>query len=300
MMATIKEFLLDLISPITMMKFSIMDAIEILIIAFLIYNIIKWVRDTKAWVLMKGILVLFVFYVVATLLGFDAILWIFENGVGVGITALVILFQPELRKALEQLGKRNLVSPFFESAEENVFSDETINEIVKATYELARTRTGALIVIERGVKLDDYEATGITLDAKLTSQLLINIFEHNTPLHDGAVIVRGNRVTSATCYLPLSENTRLSKDLGTRHRAAVGISEATDSFTIVVSEETGGVAIAENGELTRRVGREFLHDRLIELQNKSEDTQETKKNFFTKAASSFAKRGVGTGRKADK
>ena len=298
-METIKEFLLDLISPITMMKFSIMDAIEILIIAVLIYNIIKWVRDTKAWVLMKGILVLFVFYVLATILGFDAILWIFENGVGVGITALVILFQPELRKALEQLGKRNLVSPFFDSAEENVFSDETINEIVKATYELARTRTGALIVIERGVKLDDYEATGITLDAKLTSQLLINIFEHNTPLHDGAVIVRGNRVTSATCYLPLSENTRLSKDLGTRHRAAVGISEATDSFTIVVSEETGGVAIAENGELTRRVGREFLHDRLIELQNKSEDTQETKKNFFTRAAS-IAKHGVGTGRKADK
>ena len=201
-MGTIKEFILDMISPITMMKFSIMDVIEILIIAVLIYNIIKWVRDTRAWVLMKGILVLFLFYILATILGFDAILWIFQNGVGVGITALVILFQPELRKALEQLGKRNIVTPFFESQEENVFSDETIGEIVKATYELAKARTGALIVIERNVKLDDYEQTGIALDAKLTSQLLINIFEHNTPLHDGAVIVRGNRVTSATCYLP--------------------------------------------------------------------------------------------------
>ena len=298
-MGTIKEFVLDLLSPITMMKFSIMDVIEILIIAVLIYNIIKWVRDTRAWVLMKGILVLFLFYILATILGFDAILWIFQNGIGVGITALVILFQPELRKALEQLGKRNIMTPFFETQEANMFSDETIGEIVKATYELAKARTGALIVIERSVKLDDYEQTGIALDAKLTSQLLINIFEHNTPLHDGAVIVRGNRVTSATCYLPLSENTRLSKDLGTRHRAAVGISEVTDSFTIVVSEETGGVAIAENGELTRRVGREFLYDRLIELQNKTEDTEETSKGFFGKAAS-FAKHSVKVGRKADK
>ncbi len=297
-MATIRDFFQDIISPITMMKFSIMDVIEILIIAVLIYNIIKWVRDTKAWVLMKGILVLFLFYVLATILGFDAILWIFQNGVAVGITALVILFQPELRKALEQLGKRNIVTPFFETQEENVFSDETINEIVKATYELARTRTGALIVIERAVKLGDYEQTGIALDAKLTSQLLINIFEHNTPLHDGAVIVRGNRITSATCYLPLSENTKLSKDLGTRHRAAVGISEATDSFTIVVSEETGGVAIAENGELTRRVGRELLHDRLIELQNKSENTLDNRKNIFSRAAN-IARNSVAAGRKAN-
>ena len=297
-MATIRDFFQDIISPITMMKFSIMDVIEILIIAVLIYNMIKWVRDTKAWVLMKGILVLFLFYVLATILGFDAILWIFQNGVAVGITALVILFQPELRKALEQLGKRNIVTPFFETQEENVFSDETINEIVKATYELARTRTGALIVIERAVKLGDYEQTGIALDAKLTSQLLINIFEHNTPLHDGAVIVRGNRITSATCYLPLSENTKLSKDLGTRHRAAVGISEATDSFTIVVSEETGGVAIAENGELTRRVGRELLHDRLIELQNKSENTLDNRKNIFSRAAN-IARNSVAAGRKAN-
>ena len=142
-MNTIKEFILEMISPITMMKFSIMDVIEILIIAVLIYNIIKWVRDTRAWVLMKGILVLFLFYILATILGFDAILWIFQNGIGVGITALVILFQPELRKALEQLGKRNIMTPFFETQEANMFSDETIGEIVKG-----EDKQNILVVIE--------------------------------------------------------------------------------------------------------------------------------------------------------
>ena len=288
-METIWEFILNFISPITMLKISVMDIIEILLIAVLIYNIIKWVKNTKAWVLMKGILVLFIIYILATVLSFDVILWIFANGIGVSITATIIVFQPELRKALEQLGKKSIVSPFFDSQEENVFTDETIDEIVRAAYELAKVRTGALIVIERNVRLDEYEQTGIAIDARLSSQLLINIFEHNTPLHDGAVIVRGDRITSATCYLPLSDNMRLSKELGTRHRAAVGISEATDSFTIVVSEETGGVSIAENGELTRRVGRELLHDRLVELQNKSEDSQTASKGgFFSRMRSQAA------------
>ncbi len=280
-MEKIIEFIENFISPLSLLKISVMDIIEILLLAVLIYNIIKWVKKTKAWTLLKGILVLFIFYMLATILSFDVILWVFANGIGVSITALIIVFQPELRKALEQLGKKNIVSPFLESQGEDKFSDETMEELVKATYELARNRTGALMVIEREEKLDEYEQTGITLDAKLTSQLLINIFEHNTPLHDGAVIINGNRITSATCYLPLSDNMKLSKELGTRHRAAVGISEATDSFTIVVSEETGGVAIAENGELTRRVGREFLHERLMEIQNKSSD-EKPKKRFFRK------------------
>lgn len=280
-MEKFKEFFVNYLSPITMMKITVMDIIEILIIAVLIYNIIKWVKNTKAWTLLKGMLVLFLFYILASVLGFDVILWIFTNGIGVSITALIIVFQPELRKALEQLGKRNLVGPFLETREEDVFSDETVDELVRAAYELGRNRTGALMVIEREVKLDEYEQTGIELDAKVTSQLLINIFEHNTPLHDGAVIIRGNRITSATCYLPLSDNMKLSKELGTRHRAAVGISEATDSFTIVVSEETGGVSIAENGDLTRRVGRELLHDRLKELQNSSEEDK-PKRKFLRK------------------
>lgn len=281
-MNAIREFIRDFMSPITMMKITIMDVIEILIIAVLIYNIIKWVKNTKAWVLLKGILVLFLFYIVATILSFDVILWIFANGIGVSITAMIIVFQPELRKALEQLGKGSIMTPFFDSQDADVFSDETVDELVRAAYELAKARTGALIVIERKVNLDEYEQTGIAIDAKISSQLLINIFEHNTPLHDGAVIIRGNRITSATCYLPLSDNMKISKELGTRHRAAAGISEATDSFTIVVSEETGGVSIAENGELTRRVGRELLHDRLKELQNKSDENEETRKGFFNR------------------
>lgn len=278
-MEKIKEFFLTYLRPVTSMKITVMDIIEILIIAVLIYNIVKWIKNTRAWVLIKGILLLFLFYVIASILNFDVILWIFANGIGVSITALIIVFQPELRKALEQLGKRNIVTNLLSDKEEDMFSDQTVEELVKASYELGRARTGALIVIENTVRLDEYEATGISLDAKVTSQLLINIFEHNTPLHDGAVIIRGNRITSATCYLPLSDNMRLSKELGTRHRAAVGISEATDSFTIVVSEETGGVSIAEGGELTRRVGRELLKERLKELQNKTDD-EKPKKNYF--------------------
>ncbi|MBP5159135.1 MAG: diadenylate cyclase CdaA, partial [Lachnospiraceae bacterium] len=279
-METIKEFFANQFTRLSMLKISPMDIVEILIIAVLIYNIIKWVKKTKAWTLVKGIIVLFLFYVIAYVFSLDVILWIFVNTIGVGITAVIILFQPELRKALEQLGKRTMVSPLFDNADMNVFSDQTVNELVKATFELAKTKTGALIVIERDVKLDEYEQTGIAIDAIVSNQLLINIFEHNTPLHDGAVIVRGNRITSATCYLPLSDNMRISKELGTRHRAAVGISEATDSFTIVVSEETGSVSIAVGGNITRRVGRELLLEKLKEIQNKSDETKPKKRHFW--------------------
>ena len=270
-MDTIKEFFTNYVSPFILMRITVMDVIEILIIACLVYYVIKWVKNTKAWALLKGILVLFAIYVVAAILGFDAILWIFANGVGVSITAIIILFQPELRKALEQLGKRNIMSPFLDSKEEGLISDKSINELVRASFELGKAKTGALIVLERSVNLDEYEATGIKLDSVITAELLINIFEHNTPLHDGAVIVRGDRVAAATCYLPLSENMRISKELGTRHRAAVGISEASDSFTIVVSEQTGGVSIAENGDLSRRVTKEQLRERLLVFQNSTTD-----------------------------
>lgn len=278
-MEAISNFWNSISTSFSLLKFSVMDAVEILIIAVLIYNIIKWVRKTKAWTLVKGLIVLLLFYMIASILKLDVILWLFVNTIGVGITAVIILFQPELRKALEQLGNRNIVTPFFDNPEVDVFSDQTVEELVRATYELAKTKTGALIVIEREVKLDEYEQTGIALDAIVTNQLLINIFEHNTPLHDGAVIVRGNRITSATCYLPLSDNMLISKELGTRHRAALGISEATDSFTIVVSEETGSVSIANGGVITRRIGREFLSEKLKEIQNKSDESKSKKRHF---------------------
>ena len=284
MMDYLKEFFSGMLEPIKMVKIEIMDCVEIFIIAILIYNIIKWMKNTRAWVLMKGVVVLFVFYMIAALLNFDVILWIFQNGIAVSITAAIILFQPELRKALEQLGKRNigLVTPLFGNNQaEEKFSEETINGIIKATFDMAKVKTGALMIIEGEQRLDDIEATGIMIDAKISSELIINIFEHNTPLHDGAVVIRGNRITAATCYLPLTDSMKISKELGTRHRAAVGISEITDSFTIVVSEQTGAVSVAQNGELSRRVTREFLYDRLKEIQNRmNEDTTKKKKGIL--------------------
>ena len=207
------------------------------------------------------------------------ILWIAKNIFSVAVTAMVVVFQPELRKALEQLGRRKVLSSLFQfdnrvSGER--FSDETINEIARGSFEMGRAKTGALIVIAQNDPLTDYEKTGIMLDSAISSQLLINIFEHNTPLHDGAVIVQGNRIVAATCYLPLSENMALSKELGTRHRAGVGISEVTDSMTIIVSEETGRVSVAYEGELTRNVDVDELKEMLRRVQGK---TYEEKKSF---------------------
>ena len=282
-MQYIKEWIFGIGDSFKAMHFTVINALEILLIAVVVYYIVRWIMNNHVLVLLKGMLVLLVFYMLASILGFDAVKWIFQNALGISITALIILFQPELRKGLEQLGKRNIVTPFLDSADENVFTDNTVDEIVEAVCAMAKERTGALIVIERKVRLDEVENTGIVLDALISSELIMNIFQKNFPLHDGAVVVRGNRIAAATCYLPRSENNSLSKELGTRHRAAVGISEVSDSVTIVVSEETGAISIAENGDLTRRVGRELLYDRLKELQNSSADTDgKTKKKFFRK------------------
>ena len=211
---------------------------EIIILTILVYYALLWVKSTRAWYLMRGIAMIMAFAVAAAIFHWDTILWILGKTGGIAVTALVIIFQPELRKALEQLGSRNLISELFsfdDNKENQGFSERTVNEIVKATFEMAKVKTGALMVIERNVSLKEIERTGIEINGLVSSQLLINIFEHNTPLHDGAVVIRGNRVTAATCYLPLSDNMTISKDLGTRHRAAVGISEITDSLTVVVS-----------------------------------------------------------------
>ena len=252
---SISEVITELLDTYRMVNIRVTDVVEIIILAFLIYEIMVWIKKTRAWVLLKGFGVLLVFIFIAILFDMNTILWLARNVFSLGITALVIVFQPELRKALEQLGQQNIISSIFsfDSSKEGEarFSDKTVNEIVKAVFEMAKVKTGALIVIERGTPLGEIERTGIEVDGIVTSQLLINIFEHNTPLHDGAIIIRGNRVTSATCYLPLSDNLSISKDLGTRHRAALGISESTDSLTVVVSEETGRVSLAERGSLRR-------------------------------------------------
>lgn len=231
------------------------DIIEIIIIAFVLYHVMVWVKNTRAWMLFKGIIVILIFLLLAALFQMNTILWLSGKVVNVAAIALVIIFQPELRNALERLGRKNFLTAFFnfdfQKSNPVRFSEKTINEIAKACYEMGKVKTGALIVVERDVMLNEYIRTGIPLDSLVSSQLLINIFEHNTPLHDGAVVIRGNRVTAATCYLPLSDNMTISKDLGTRHRAAVGISEVTDSITVVVSEETGRVSVVEKGGLRK-------------------------------------------------
>lgn len=256
-------------------KITITDVVEIIIIAFLLYYMLVWIKNTRAWNLLKGLMIVLLFVLVAALFQMNTIIWIAKNTANVLVIALVVIFQPEMRKALENLGRKNMLIslfPFDMSKGENVkFSDKTINEMVKACYEMGKVKTGALIVVEDEILLTEYERTGITVDGVLTSQLLINIFEKNTPLHDGAVIVRGDRVVAATCYLPLTDSLSISKDLGTRHRAAVGISEASDSLTIVVSEETGRVSIALGGELYRNVDAEFLRNKLTYLQKRERE-----------------------------
>lgn len=255
-------------------RISLTNVLEIIIIAFLVYEILLWIMNTRAWTLLRGLAVIATFYVLSAVLHLDTILWILEKITTIAVTALIIIFQPELRKALEQLGSRNLLTDIlsFDDGKENQeFNERAANEIVKATFEMAKVKTGALIVIERSVPLHEIVRTGIEINGLVSSQLLINIFEHNTPLHDGAVVIRGNRVVAATCYLPLSDNMMISKDLGTRHRAAVGISEGTDSLTIVVSEETGRVSVVEGGVLRRISDAESLRQALKTVEKQEEN-----------------------------
>ena len=256
------------------------DIVEILIIAFLVYQIMKWAKTTRAWSLFKGMVVILVFILLAVVFHMNTILWIVRNVISIAAISLVVVLQPELRRALETLGQKNYLASILnldlQNEEEGLFSNHTIDEIVRGCVEMGKAKTGALIVIEQNQPLTEYERTGIDVDGVVSSQLLINIFEHNTPLHDGAVIIRGNRITSATCYLPLSDNLYLSKELGTRHRAGVGISENTDSLTIIVSEETGKISVAYKGNLERSLNADRLRERLVMLQNKPVEDKKRK------------------------
>ena len=257
------------------MDFS--SLVEILIISFLFYHILIWIKNTRAWSLLKGLAFILGFWLIAAYFHMTTILWLGRNIIGFAVTALIVVLQPELRKALEELGNKEIITnvlPFTGSkGVESSFSTKTINEIVKACVEMGKVRTGALIVIEGKQPLGDFERTGIEVDGIVTSQLLINIFEHNTPLHDGAV-------TSATCYLPLSDNMSLDKNLGTRHRAGVGISEVTDAVTVIVSEETGKISVAYKGGLERNLDAESLKVRLQKLQPESEEDNRRGYKFF--------------------
>ena len=260
------------LSKLSLPGMGITDVIEIALISFFIYQFMVWIKFTRAYTLLKGILTVVAFILIAYIFKMNTILWIVKNLASVLLLSVVVIFQPELRKVLEQLGQKKIMAaiiPFDTGKEvQERFTDKTVNELVKACFDMGEVKTGALIVIEQENRLSEYERTGINVDAVITSQLLINIFEHNTPLHDGAVLIRENRIVAATCYLPLSDNMELSKQLGTRHRAGVGISEVSDSITIIVSEETGKVSIAQNGRLTRGVTSAELRAALVKAQNK--------------------------------
>ena len=259
---------------------NIPDVVEILIISFLVYNIMVWIKNTRAWSLLRGVIVILAFIVLAYLFNMTTMLWIVKNVFSIAVIAIIVVLQPELRKALEELGRKNLFSSFIKlesHGADGLFSDRTIKEITKACVEMGKVRTGALIVVRQKDDLSEYKQTGIDVDGIVTSQLLINIFEKNTPLHDGAVIIEGDRVASATCYLPLSDNMRLSKELGTRHRAAVGMSDVNDSMTVIVSEETGLISVAYNGVLARGLNAEELESQLTTIQNKPVEEEKKRK-----------------------
>ena len=254
------------------------DVIEIIIVAVIVYEIMLWIKNTKAWMLLKGMIVLGVFILIAYILRMHTILFLAKKSINVLAIAAVVVFQPELRRALEKLGEKNILRniTLFDRNKENVrFSDNTVDGIVKACFDMGRVCTGALIVVEQAIKLTEYENTGIELDCIVSPQVILNIFEHNTPLHDGAVIVRGDRITSATCYLPLSDNMQISKELGTRHRAALGMSEVSDALVISVSEETGKVSVAMGGKLERGVTPEELTEKLRQIQHRNFDKKKS-------------------------
>ena len=263
------------------MHFGIKDLIDVLLVAFFLYQTYKLMKSSGTLAIFSGVVSFIVVWIlVSQVLEMRLMGAILDKFISVGFVVLVILFQDEIRRFLLALGSHRgwkfLGKLFSKRGADKESEGKFVAPVVLACMNMARKKTGALIVIEQKVSLRDYERTGIDVDGIVTSQLLINIFEHNTPLHDGAVIVRGNRVASATCYLPLSDNLGLSKELGTRHRAGVGISEVTDSLTVIVSEETGKISVAYEGKLERNLDAETLRDRMHKILN---NTGEEHKNL---------------------
>ncbi|MCT4612439.1 MAG: diadenylate cyclase CdaA [Clostridia bacterium] len=259
-------------SQIIIPQLNLFDIIDITIVALLIYKVVTWIKGTRAWTLFKGIAVIFLMASLAYLLQLTTITWIFSKTISVGIIAAIILFQPELRRALEQLGRGGIMQAITRFEEANGIKKEALNTksidaIVNTAMKLSAGKVGALIVIEQEVRLGEYENTGIFLDSKISEQLLINIFEHNTPLHDGAVIVKENRISSATCYLPLTDDLEISKSFGTRHRAAIGVTEISDAIVVVVSEETGSISFARSGKINYNISPELLKSVLMNMIN---------------------------------
>ena len=251
-----------------------MDVIDILIVAYIIYRLMKLLKDTSAARLAKGVIWLLLIFLVATLAGLNTISFILRNSLGLGVTAAIVIFQPELRRLLEQLGKGNF-SSLLVSANDPAAVEAAINATVKACSDMSKSKTGVLIVFERKERLGEIVSTGTVMDAEPSPELLKNIFFKNSPLHDGALIMREGRICAAGCVLPLSGNQNLSRDLRTRHRAAVGMSESSDSVLVVVSEETGAISVAIGGMLKRHLSPEVLR-KVLEAELITDDKPDKK------------------------
>ena len=257
-----EAFLYFDLADATVNRITLINIIDILIVTYFLYKVILWIKETRAWSLFKGIVLVLSISSFSFLFGLTTISWIVRGAVQTGILAMIIIFQPELRKALEELGKGHLSMPFGVGSDlSKDISVNTLDEIVKASFAMAKMKMGALIVVEKNVKLGDLEQTGIIIDASVSASLILNIFEDKTPLHDGAVIIRNNRIAAASCILPLTES-EIGKELGTRHRAAVGASEVSDACAIAVSEESGKVSLASGGKLYKGISPEELRLRL--------------------------------------
>lgn len=263
--------------------FELLSAIvEMLIIAFVIFVILSWLKKTRAWVLFRAIIVVGIIILLSQIFNFEVILFILRSLTSVALIALIIVFQDDIRAGLEHLGRRKIFSKFIPDIKlSKQTTKENIQEIVEASFSMSKVKTGALIVIEQNVSLEEYERTGISICGEITKQLLINIFEKNTPLHDGAVLVVGNEIKAATCYLPLSHNNSISKALGTRHRAAFGISEVSDSIIIVVSEETGNVSLCYEAKLEVMKDEKQLTKAIMDIIYGHEETTNKNKKMLS-------------------
>lgn len=269
------SFLENIITSLMLIRVT--DIIDIAIIAFVIYKLFSLLRNTRAEQVLKGLIFVLFFASIADMLNLNTVSWVMNQFLTVALVFIIVVFQPELRSALERLGRgRSLFSS------EKIQRDErSINELVSAMSSLSRQKIGALVVLEREVGLSDIIESGTKLDSDISSELLINIFIPNTPLHDGAVIIRKNTIAAAACYLPLSSSNTIAKELGTRHRAAIGISEKSDCLVVIVSEETGSISVAENGKINRYFDEESLRIRLknelVNTDNVSEVLKKEKK-----------------------
>ncbi len=261
-----------------LLSIKITDVIDILIVAYLLYTLLGFIKETRAQQLFRGILLIVAFFLVSEIFNLSLLNWLFTRLITVGLIAVVILFQPEIRRGLEQIGRRGVLSwQFRDMGKDELYA--TVHKIVDAVDDFSSTQTGALMAIERETMLTDICETGVIVDAEISVRLLGNLFYEGSPLHDGAVIIRGDRVHAASCVLPLTERQNIGKNLGTRHRAALGLSEVSDAFVIVVSEETGAISVAQNGEFKRFLDLKTLEKMLLDIYLPSSDDKDLLSRF---------------------